>query len=557
MGYTHIRPEQYLRDYPELERIVGGARSWLEQLQRCRIVGTEDATEPMPLVATDDGRVYLHRYRQAERQLRQQVVTRCRMRQDFPDLDQKELKAVVSAGLDSQDSPPDAHGALGIWLALTRGFSVITGGPGTGKTTLVSRLLRILRRAAPETLDRTVVAAPTGKAAMRLRESLHSLNAAEDAPGSLPTVEPVTLHRLLGANRRGEFRHGPGHPLRARCVIVDEASMIDLMLLNHLLLSVRPDCHVLLVGDAHQLAAVEAGAVFPELTRFCGADFLDAQTAADFHQGTGLEPPEDCASREEPVAAVRLRRVYRFSGSGGIQRLSEAILRGDAAAGWHLLRNTSEERELAYAPLSAGADLQGPLRDVARKEFSPLPRLDDPQEMLHTLGRFRILTALRRGRTGAEWVNLLIESLLRTQNPRLINGPWFHGRAVMVTRNDYQLGLSNGDVGVTAADARGQLRVFFPAAERDQAPRAIAPVRLPPHVPAYALTVHKSQGSEFERVLLLLPGRGNPLLSRELLYTGVTRAKRRVEIWTEREVWEEAVNREEGAGRSAVFFRKN
>jgi exodeoxyribonuclease V alpha subunit len=127
----------------------------------------------------------------------------------------------------------------------------------------------------------------------------------------------------------------------------------------------------------------------------------------------------------------------------------------------------------------------------------------------------------------------------------------------MITQNDYPLGLSNGDIGVTAADAQGHLRVYFPATESGQPPRAIAPVRLPPHMPAYALTVHKSQGSEFDRVLLLLPGRGNPLLSRELLYTGVTRAKRQVEIWTDQAVWEEAVGREEGAGRSAVFFRKN
>ncbi len=545
LGYSHLALREAVEDDRVLRSLVGSARQWEKLLAGLRITGTQASARetPTPLVLDPAGRLYLYKYWRGERYAETEIQRRGGLSLDLPNLDPAATNQAFAEIFPDDDPIP----RLGAVLALTRGFSLIAGGPGTGKTTLIIRLLRLLESAAPEVLRHTVVTAPTGKAAMRLQESF-----GKSAP---PGVEPVTLHRLLKANRHGEFRHNARNPLTARLVIVDEASMIDLLLFNSLLQALPPDSHLVLVGDENQLAAVEAGAVFPELAIHSRAGHCDDPVCHDFQRLTGSAFPPDLlprASENETVCGIRLTKIHRFSKAGGIQQLSGLVMEGKTEQAWDLLQNSRDYPDVTFAPLGSEGIPLDPLTSVVEKQYAPLLKLTDPARMLEQLSAFRILTGLRRGRDGSDFFNELIEARLRRLAGQTGEGAWFPGRAIMITRNDYQLGLSNGDTGVTALDCEGRLRVFFPQSDSPE-PRPLPPARLPAHAPAWALTIHKSQGSEFNRVLLLLPGQGSPLLSRELLYTAITRAREHVEIWTNQTVFTQALHRREARGRSALF----
>ena len=411
---------------------------------------------------------------------------------------------------------------------------MISGGPGTGKTSTVVRLLALLAAAGGDIPPVVELAAPTGKAAARLEEAVRAGRALLPATlrGAIPE-RAATLHRLLRltphSTRAGFDRD---RPLAADVVIVDEASMVDLALMTKLVRALRPDARLVLLGDKDQLASVEAGAVLADV---CGeAPGFSPAMAAQVAGLIGAEVPAGGAGGS-PLrdTIVLLRESRRFAAGSGIAELAAAVNRGDGAATLTVLAATHPD--VGWRPVADARAAREALATAAVEGFAAyLERVRaraPAADVFAAFAAFRILCPHRIGRDGVEGVNRLVEDALATCGLIHPGGPWYVGRPVMVTRNDHALRLYNGDVGIVLPDPEDGSRasVAFPAA--DDPERRISPARLPQHETVYAMTVHKSQGSEFDRVLLLLPPEPSRVLTRELLYTAVTRARSRVEVW--------------------------
>ncbi len=431
-----------------------------------------------------------------------------------------------------------------ILRAATAPLTVIAGGAGTGKTTIVASLLVLLARAAGEgALPQVRIAAPTGKAANRLAEQLAVWCEPLDPEGHVEAMlgggGPATIHRLLGARRDGSrFRHHAGDPLPADLVIVDETSMVDLALMARLVDALKPGARLVLLGDGEQLPPVEVGNVFREL---CG----------DEPGGNSASSVKEPHVAPLPQVVVRLGRSMRFGEDSGIARLATLIRGGrvDEVAGFPLDGFADIEWHETLEPTAAAtrfADSYGPLLEAARSGTSGTA--------LDALRGFRVLCVHREGEHGVEGHNQQIEARLRTTGRIAGEQRWFPGRPVLVTHNDYALQLFNGDTGVAVAGREGRaLRVhvegnagprLFAGTEADRADAAtrehaggrdFEPGRLAQVETCWAMTVHKSQGSEFETVAFVLPPAESRLLVRELVYTAVTRARRRLVIHGSRE----------------------
>jgi exodeoxyribonuclease V alpha subunit len=453
-----------------------------------RVVGVVTAPSVQPLILDDEGRLYLHRYFEHEQRLARRLVALA--------------DSLPARGYPAQDAPE----AIAVRMALERGLTLVSGGPGTGKTTMVVELIGRLLEIDPDC--RIALAASTGKAAARMLEAIRA--GATQLPASIRDRLPSqasTLHRLLGISPSGG---PPGHdaarPLALDVLIVDEASMIDLALASRLFDAIPDGARVVLLGDRDQLAAVEAGSVFADLS------------------GGAL-----------PGCTVTLTRSFRFPDSSGIGRIAAAIRSGNAddLLGQLALNDSPALQWIDES--SPGGDEAGLLQRAmaAWQPFIDAIRADprDAASITQAFSRFRLLCATRDGWLGVEAMNRGVTRLFRAHQGQSDPGPraaWFTGRPVMVLRNDYLLGLFNGDVGITLPDADGELAVFFPTA--DGGFRSVPPARMPAHETAFAMTIHKSQGSEFDEVMVTLPPPESRVLSRELLYTAVTRARSRVAI---------------------------
>ncbi|MCQ4235804.1 exodeoxyribonuclease V subunit alpha, partial [Pseudomonas stutzeri] len=380
------------------------------------------------------------------------------------------------------------------------------------------------------------LAAPTGKAAARMAEAIRHAKAelpVSDAVKAALPDEARTLHRLLGS--RGDsprVRHDAANPLPLDVLVVDEASMVDLALMAKLVAALPPKARLILLGDKDQLAAVEAGAVFAEL---CEGRGFDAEAAADLERITGQAVAVETPHSRLGDAVVLLTHSHRFAGGSGIGELARRINGGDARGTLALLDEARADLRWNAAPAAPAL--------VERLEASYRPYLQaaqqgDPAQAFAAFNDFRALTAQREGAFGVNGLNEALEARLRRRAGVSVRERWYAGRAVMVRQNDYALGLFNGDIGLCLWTEFGW-RVFF---EGDDGHRAFAPARLPSHDSAFVMTVHKSQGSEFGDVLLALPEQPSPLLTRALFYTGITRAKRKVEIWALPARLTEAVN---------------
>ena len=455
-----------------------------------------DGTGVTPLVLHGD-RVYLYRYWAAERRLARNL----RALLDRP----AEIPSPAVAAMHARIFPAEAGAtdwqAEAARMAVSRRFGVITGGPGTGKTTTVARILALLLTQSPRC--RIALAAPTGKAAARLKDAIEGELRRLALPAELQARVPVrgqTLHRLLGYRPwEDRFARSADQPLTEDVVVVDEASMVDLLLMDALFDAVRPDARVILLGDHGQLASVETGAVLGDICRLADA---------------GREPLD--------ASVVRLRRSWRFEKQPGIGALAAALHAGDPAAAVGALGG-GRYGEIALHPYPERAD----------SALAPVePLLDafvaagSPAEALERLGAFRILCATYAGSWGVDAMAALVEERLRRAGHD-VGSRHYDREPILVTANDYATELFNGDVGVVF-ERDGVKRVWFPDGKGGV--RHVAPAKLPPHRSAWAMTVHKAQGSEFGRVLLVLPDADSRVLTRELLYTGVTRARERVDI---------------------------
>ena len=506
------------RPWPEHDFRLPPLGEWQAQLEASSLVGGDGDFTPLIL---EHGRLYLARYQAYERQLAEQLLLRAA---DLPEVDEAQLSESLTRLFAFNTQQPDWQ-RLAAAQAVRRKLAVISGGPGTGKTTTVVRLLAaLLEQPGCENLA-IGLAAPTGKAAARMAEAIRNAKAqlpvSESIKAALPD-EARTLHRLLGS--RGDspqVRHHAANPLALDVLVVDEASMVDLALMAKLLDALPPTARLILLGDKDQLCAVEAGAVFAEL---CEGRGFDAQAASELQRITGQQVPVSQPSSQLGDAVVLLTHSHRFAGDSGIGELARRINGGDVSGTLNLLKENRSD--LAWNAAPTPNDLLERL-DQGYAPFISAAKSADPAAAFAAFNTFRALCAQREGSWGVAGINEALEARIKRRSQVPSRERWYVGRPVMVRQNDYALGLFNGDIGICLHTEYG-LRVFF---EGEDGSRPFAPARLPSHDSAFAMTVHKSQGSEFSEVLLVLPEQPSPLLTRSLFYTGITRAKHKVEIW--------------------------
>ncbi|KPX61528.1 exodeoxyribonuclease V subunit alpha [Pseudomonas amygdali] len=549
-------------------------------------VGDSSAEARQKPLVLAERRLYLRRYWTYERRIAAALRQRLAQRETSPEDLPQQLDALFGPANSSPQAVIDWQ-KLACALATRKGFSIITGGPGTGKTTTVVRLLALLQAPAVQNGQplRIRLAAPTGKAAARLTESIsqqvQSLDVSDDVRQKIPS-EVTTVHRLLGS-RPGtrHFRHHAGNLLPLDVLVVDEASMIDLEMMANLLDALPPHARMVLLGDKDQLASVEAGAVLGDLCRDAEEGFyspdtqawLEAVSSEDLGKG-GLRQGD---AQQHPLAqqVVMLRHSRRFGQGSGIGQLARLVnqqqdqqARALLSAGSHddlFALALKGEQDLKFERLvldGLGRGEQGPqgyrhyLNVLAAGRPADDSALDDhcwtrwARSVLSAFDAFQLLCAVRKGPWGVEGLNQRITHALFSAKLIESEQQWYEGRPVLMTHNDYGLGLMNGDIGITLrlperdGDGKQVLRVAFPRNDGSEGVRFVLPSRLNEVETVYAMTVHKSQGSEFAHTVLILPEALNPVLTKELIYTGITRAKHWFSLIEPRQgIFEEALRR--------------
>lgn len=526
-----------------------------------------------PLILDDANRLYLYRYWAYEQTLADAVKQRISEGLPADSLDLNLLKDGLKRFFPAQKNNNAIDWqTIAALTAVLKPFCVISGGPGTGKTYTAAKILALLIEQSKGRKLKIFLAAPTGKAAARLSESLKDvsqrLDCSQAVKDAIP-VEAATIHRLLQPlPGTPNFRYNRDNSLPADVVIVDEASMVDLALMAKLIQAIPVSARLILMGDKDQLASVEAGAVLGDL---CGRDpghKFSAPFCAEIETLTGENLLGLTQHVDQPGALkdciVELDRSYRFAKDSCIGELSQALNRGDSRHVFELLAN-SADTSVRLRPAASYSDLQRSLKKTVLRGYRDYLLAATPYEALEKFSAIKLLCAVNQGPFGVAALNHLAEHALFEENlihpDHLYGDPWYAGRPVMITRNDYHMGLFNGDIGLTMTGVDSDadsLYVYFPDAKGIV--RQIAPYRLSEHQTVYALTVHKSQGSEFEDVHLILPDTDVPVMTRELIYTAVTRTKRTVTIWGTEKILQAAIDRkiQRSSGlRDALWGRKN
>jgi exodeoxyribonuclease V alpha subunit len=521
---------------------------WVEILEQSKTIGCPGQYRPLIL---DGNLLYLYRYWEYEKNLSKKLN---RMTSDISDIEDADLAHLqpVLAEIFPEEGRGKASGIdqlkTAALTALRKRLCVITGGPGTGKTYTIAKILALLIEQNAGKDYKIALAAPTGKAAGRLKESVIAVKAQlrcpDDVKKHIPE-EASTIHRLLGSIPNSPyFRHNRENRLSADCVVIDEASMIDLALFSKLVDALRSDARLILLGDKDQLASVEAGAVLGDICD-AGCDHGFSRPLVDAHHQSMEDTmkPETSAADRRGMAdcIVELTKSFRFTEASGIRALSRAVNAGNTGRTLDII-NKEDYSDLAWKELPVPDRLSRLLEDWIIEKYRPGLSVADPASALEMQGRARILCALRDGPYGVHAINTMVERILVKEGLIRRAGKWYPGRPVMITRNDYNLGLFNGDVGIAMIDGEsGILKVFFLGP--DGSLRGLPPARLPDHETVFAMTVHKSQGSEFNDVLFILTDRDTPILTRELIYTAITRARNRIEIWGKKDLLLTAVGR--------------
>lgn len=502
----------------------------LEALRRSPLVvgGERGPLRPLRLVDTAEGPLlYLDRYFRQEQTIRRVLAERAG---GFADLDEAQLTAALDDLFRDQHDParpspaPDRQ-RIAAALAATHSTTVIAGGPGTGKTHTVARILALLTRLYGNDL-RIGLAAPTGKAAARLQESVR---AQQDDVHLPPNPTAMTLHRMLGWQRgRTRFRYNASNHLPYDVVVVDETSMVSLTMMCRLLEALRPDTRLVLVGDPDQLASVDAGAVLADLVSRPVSGTLDPVfervVARDL---TTTDDPDEAALSERARdrlrgGVVRLSRGRRFGGE--IARLAVAVREGNDDEVLRILRSGAPE--VSFLPPD---DLDALRNDIvgSAKEVSAAAESGNVTTALDRFEEHRLLCAHRDGPAGVQrWARQAVEWIGRESGRRLDPDRWYPGQPLLVTANDHDMQIYNGDTGVVVRRGDELVAAFA----RGSSPYELRPSQLPAVSTVYAMTIHRSQGSQYGTVSIVLPDANSALLTRELLYTAITRARSHVRI---------------------------
>lgn len=509
-----VKGDQGVEPLPELSE-------WRNALNRSSVVS--DGAESKPLILEGD-RLYLGRYWFYENFVAER-------------LNALASSSAPEVAMSPTNADPLDWQQVAVAVALKRRLAVISGGPGTGKTTTLVKILAALKTANPE-LD-IALAAPTGKAAGRMQEAIQAAISA--LPNELQQQMPdtaVTLHRLLGVKHGSiYFRKNNTQPLGADIVVVDEASMVDLAMMAKLLDALKPTARLILLGDRDQLASVEAGSVLGDICALQGRDVEYSAAQSAWLDRLGLRVAISAGTSAIADSIVVLQKSYRFDDSSGIGHVARGINAGDFNA-THTVLASDRFDDVQWRSVTRVAEcLEEPVVAHWRRVMGSV----DVVEALQAMTQFRVLLAVREGPFGVTQVNSLAIQQLRRANVLSIpvDAEFYAGQPIMILKNDPVTGLANGDVGLVWPDEAGELRFYCYIAGKLQ---SLSPVRLPSYETVFAMTVHKSQGSEFDEVLLILPDRPSPVTTRELLYTAVTRAKKKVVIAATKSVLESAVS---------------
>ncbi|NQY89411.1 MAG: exodeoxyribonuclease V subunit alpha [Colwellia sp.] len=521
-------------------------------------------------IVFEDNSVYLRRYYQFEQTLVQDI--KARLTQRLP------TSAAKISTVLQQLFPPLAHEQaaaidwqkIAVANAMNKNFTVIAGGPGTGKTYTVTKLLAALIMLNTDEVNNEqgleiALVAPTGKAAQRLSESIINAIAGfkdlinESVLAAIPT-QAKTIHRLLGVIPNSpNFRHDQNNLLSCDILLIDEVSMVDLPMMTRIFRALKSDTKVILLGDADQLPSVAVGSVLADIAPRPhsgyspdNGNYLAHVCQLDGHQLNNAFKQTDTQS--DHLSFLVTSR--RFDGEGGIGRLAAQVIKGESGQSWQLLQaeNKSKNNQLALVD----GDLHTWLSPLIKEYYQGISKCSTIDDAFALLAKFRILCVTRQGEFGVDTINQWVKEQLAVNAAQ----PWgkfqqnYHGMPIMISENDYRLGLFNGDIGLlwctgsnasdNSSGSNDHLMAFFeqPKTEEGEIPyKILLPSRLPKYDSVYAMTIHKTQGSEFEHVAMLLPKQSNNLLlSRELLYTGITRAKTQLTIASNKQTWQQGVN---------------
>ena len=528
---------------------------WIETLRKSPVVGKPG--EFCPLILDENNRIYLYRYWEYEKILSELIKRR--INEDVKNIDPSLLKDSLTRLFQIKSGTDIDWQKVASMTAAIKKFCVISGGPGTGKTYTVAKILSILLEQESSKKLRIFLCAPTGKAAAKLSESIkkakEELNCSDAVKQAIP-VDAYTIHRMLQTIPGSPyFRYHSENQLPADVVIVDEASMVDLALMSKLVSSIPMTARLILMGDRNQLSSVEAGSVLGDICDGSGMEMFSRGYCKIVEEiaGEKLTHGMDTAIKIIETGKglsdciVVLKKSLRFTGKSKIGKLSQAVNKGDWKPISAILKN-DDRGEVKLEELKVSGEKHRIIAKRIIDGYSAYLKENDPALALKRFNSFKLLCALKLGPYGAHSLNRLAEEVLQKEKiiqMDMINEyPWYRGRPVLITKNDYSLGLFNGDMGIAMPDPKeggSQLYVFFP--EASGGVKRYSPYRIKEHETAYAMTVHKSQGSEFDRVCLVFPDKDYPVLTRELVYTGITRARKNVLIWGNERVLRAAVSR--------------
>ncbi len=522
-------------------RAMPPLNEWLQALEQCPWVGHPGDTQPMIL---EGQRLYLGKYWQFEQGVAEQLLSR--LQQDRQ-ADVGQLREGLNQYFGDLTETTDWQ-RIAAAISVLNPLSVITGGPGTGKTTTVMKVLLLLL--AQEPLLDIRLLAPTGKAAARLSESITRQLGNMDIPENVRDRIPnkvSTIHRFLRPDHRGRFRHNRRHPIITDLVIVDEVSMVDLPLMSRLLDALPGSTRLIFLGDRYQLSSVEAGSVLADICGPLPAGRYGQPLVAQLGRVGAVTPALlDVSEDLMPVrdAIIELQHSYRFDANSGIGALASRV--NDGVTDWNQYESVFRAfSDIDQYDWGQGSELPGDMQLRLMQWYGDYLRAETLDQAWQRLNQVRVLSATRQGTGSVAWMNQLIEEELSSQGVLKTGEEFYHGRPIMVTRNDYGLGIFNGDVGLIWETEAGKFAWFE---DPEGGLRPISVHQLPEHETAFALTVHKSQGSEYDRVLMVLPEEQVAVVTRELIYTGITRARSELAIVSNTDVLMQGCTRRTSRG---------
>jgi len=493
-------------------------------------IGLPESVTPIIL---DQGRLYFARMHRDEELLANKILALASTVNDAVDF--TKMSALWSSvfGDKKGEDKPDWQ-QVACFCALRNRLCVISGGPGTGKTTTVGKILRLVSGLSYNREMKIRLAAPTGKAASRMSEAISSL-ATSDQETILPR-KAETIHRLLGWRGQGCYIFNKENPIPLDLLIVDEVSMLDMEMAARLFEALPDHARVILLGDKNQLASVEAGALMANLCSGQRVNVFSAQFASEFKELTGNSLKLEKSAPVMADSVIELQTSYRFKAQSGIGALSTAIRSGNMKEVKKIINYSHPDLEIISGKTAKQSEV---LETLIPASIRKLNHEMNPAAAFDILESFRVLSPLRMGQAGTLEVNARIKHLLCTD--RYQTQEWYPGRPVLILENDYAANLYNGDIGITLIDETGKMRVFFKQADNNYFSVSIA--TLPRHETCYAMTVHKSQGSEFDHVIFLIPESDTALMTQELIYTALTRARKKCTLLGPTERFLEAVTK--------------